>query len=125
MQASDLLDQLAQFTGSETFTRHSLIPRVLMTEGVIFLANKAGAHWLADAIASYLFHERGRAEPFQVWRLGVDATMRRAELTMTDSNSRTPLITQKLDYTDFPLNEIEVWLIAEGDHWVLMLPTEY
>lgn len=42
MHASDLLQQLAQLTGSETLTRHSLVRRVLMTEGVVFLANAAG-----------------------------------------------------------------------------------
>lgn len=125
MDASDLLNHLAQFTGSETFTRHSLIPRVLMTEGVVFLANEAGAHWLTDAVASYLCHESARREPFQVWRLAVNCLTRSGQLTMTDGNNSTSLITQTLDYTDFPLAEIDLWLVADGENWVLMLPREY
>ena len=125
METSDLLNHLAQFTGSETFTRHPLIPRVLMTEGVVFLADKAGAHWLTDAIGSYLYHDRIRGELFQVWKLTVDCLAHCGELTMTDGNSSAPLISQTLDYTDFPLAEINLWLVAEGEHWVLMLPTEY
>jgi hypothetical protein len=121
----DLHAQLAQFTGSETFTRHPLVHRVLLTEGVVFLANAAGAHWLTDAIASYLGDHRARREAFQVWRLKVDLQSRRAELVMTDGNSSTPIITQALDYTDFPLDEIAMWLVAESEHWVLMLPSEY
>ena len=66
---SDLRAQLAQFNGSETFTRHPLIPRILLTEGMVSLARAAAAHWLTDAIGSYLCNDRARAEPFQVWRL--------------------------------------------------------
>lgn len=125
MQSTELRTQLAQFTGSATFTRHALIPRMLMTEGIVYLASAAAAHWLTDAIGSYLFDLRAQQEPFQVWRLAVDAQSRRAVLYMTDGNASDPIITQQIDYTDFPLPQIDLWLVADGEHWVLMLPTEY
>ena len=125
MQPTELLNHLAQFTGSETFTRHALRRSMLMTEGVVFLAEAAQAHWLTDAIASYQHDQRVRAEEFQVWRLDVDVQARRAALTMSDGNSRSPIITQAIEYTDFPLDLIEMWMVASGDHWVLMLPSEY
>ena len=125
MTAAEFRSQLAHFTGSETFTRHSLARSLLMTEGVAFLAQHAHAHWLTDAIASYLDDARARREEFQAWRLDVDAATRRATLTMTNGNSTTPIITQALDYTDFPLGEITLWLVASGNHRVLMLPQEY
>jgi len=125
MQPTDLLNHLAQFTGSETFTRHALRRSMLMTEGAVFLAEAAQAHWLTDAIASYQHDQRVRAEEFQVWRLDVDVQARRAALTMSDGNSRSPIITQAIEYTDFPLDLIEMWMVASGDHWVLMLPSEY
>jgi hypothetical protein len=122
---SNLREQLAQFTGSEIFTRHGLVRRMLMTEGIVFLAERACAHWLVDAVGSYLFDERAIREEFQVWRLTVDLKNQRGELLMTDGNSQTPIIQQTLDYTDFPLENIALWLIADGEHWVLMLPNEY
>ena len=125
MQSNDIRTQLAQFTGSSTFTRHALIPRMLMTEGTVYLASAAAAHWLTDAIGSYLLDLRAQQEPFQVWRLAVDTQSRRAVLTMTDGNGSEPIITQQIDYTDFPLDQIDLWLVADGEHWVLMLPTEY
>jgi hypothetical protein len=82
---SDLRAQLAQFIGSETLTRHSLVRRVLLTEGVMFLAKAAGAYWLTDAIASYFCHDRARAEAFQVRSLNVNVQSRSAELTMTET----------------------------------------
>lgn len=125
MHPSELLNQLTQFTGSETFTRHALRRSMLMTEGVVFLAEAAKAHWLADAIASYQHDARACAEEFQVWRLAVDAHTRAATLAMTDGNSTAPIITQQIDFTDFPLDEIALWLVASGSHRVLMLPGEY
>lgn len=125
MHPTDLLAQLAHFTGGENFTRHGLVRPMLMTEGVVFLAEAAVAHWLTDAIASYLHDARAKREEFQVWQLSVDGITRRAVLSMTDGNSAKPIITQALAYTDFPLDEITLWLVASGDHRVLMLPSEY
>ncbi len=125
MHPTQLITQLAQFTGSETFTRHGLAQSVLMTEGVVFLAQHAQAHWLTDAIASYLHDARAKREEFQVWQLAVDTGTRRAVLSMTDGNSTKPIITQAIDHTDFPLDAITLWLVASGNHRVLMLPSEY
>jgi hypothetical protein len=125
MEDQTLAAQLAHFTGSQTRARHALVRSVLLTEGVAFLAEAAGSHWLTDAIASYVHDPRASAEPFQAWRLAVDPITRRATLTMTDGNSDKAIITQQLDYTDFPLDEIAIWLIAEGTSWVMMLPSEY
>ena len=125
MHPTQLQAALAQFTGSETFTRHGLAQSVLMTEGVVFLAQHAQAHWLTDAIASNLHDARAKREEFQVWQLAVDGCTRRAVLSMTDGNSTKPIITQAIDHTDFPLDEITLWLVASGNHRVLMLPSEY
>lgn len=125
MEAQLLAAQLAQFTGSVTFTRHSLARSLLMTDGVAFLADAAGAHWLTDAIASYQHEARARAEAFQVWSLVVEASTKKAVLAMTDGNSSIQIIRQEIDYTDFPLAEIVLWAIAQGEERVLMLPSEY
>lgn len=125
MDANELQAHLAHFTGSASLTRHGLLRSVLMTEGVVFLAHAAAANWLTDAIGSYVHDATASAEQFQAWRLAVDPVTRSATLTMTDGNSDQPIITQELDYTDFPLDEIVIWLIAEGTRWIMMLPSEY
>ena len=125
MEEQTLTAQLAQFTGSTTFTRHGLVRSMLMTEGVAFLADQAGAHWLMDAIASYQHEARARAEPFQAWSLVVDAGTRSVVLAMTDGNSSRQIIRQEIACTDFPLAKIELWAISDGDHRVIMLPSEY
>ena len=54
-------DDLRHFTGGVTRYRHGLNRRVIYTEGVQFLAEKAGAYGLIDVIASYLRHPESAA----------------------------------------------------------------
>ncbi len=88
------------------------------TDGVQYVAEKGGAHWLLDAIFSYR-----RKEPFQVWRLEVTEKdeKRSATLTMKEDSGRKPKVTQQIMFTDFPLDSVEMWLI-DG---VLILHSEY
>ncbi len=125
LMTNNIRDQLAQFTGSASFTRHHLLRRMVMTESVKWLANEAQAHWLTDAIASYQHEPHITAEHFQAWRLQVDVATNRATLSMADGNSDVAIMRHEIAYTDFPLAEITLWLIAQGAHLVLMRPSEY
>ncbi len=106
-------------------TRHGLTRRIFMTQGVVFLAEQAQAHWLTDLIISHQVDPRVCAEPFQVWTLSVDMDNHSALATMSDGNSAQPVTRQEIPWTDFPLPEITIWLVQEGDHWVMLLPSEY
>ena len=121
----ELQSALARFTSSDTLTRHGLTRRILMTQGVVFLAEQAQAHWLTDLIVAHQADPRVRLEPFQVWTLSVEAATRNAVATMTDGNSTQPATRQDIPWTDFPLPEITLWFVQEGDHWVMLLPSEY
>lgn len=113
MTGEELKAALRQFTGTEHYYR-TLFGR--HTDGVQFLACEAGAFWLVDAIFSHR-----RREPFQVWRLAVDLEQKTCVLTMQEDTGQPELVRQEIPYTDFPMAEIELWLI-DG---VLILPSEY
>lgn len=134
-----LLAELPHYTGSESFTRHSLRRSLLMTEGVTYLAETAGAYWLTDIVASYQHTPACKAQPFQVWTLLVRGNAKHspaihygpnetrlpkqfdAVVIMTDGNDDTkPIITQRIPFTDFPLSSVTLWL----ENNVLMLPGE-
>ena len=67
-------NMLAQFTGSERFYRHALVRNVIFTEGVKYVADTAGAHWLIDEIAlAQKYAPKLRHEDFQHWELVVSA----------------------------------------------------
>jgi hypothetical protein len=114
----ELLAGLAMHTGTETWFRH-WTGRCTYTEGVKYLADTAGAYWLIDLVASWCAHQKLRGEEFVAWKL----TVRRdhtATVTADDGNDHV-LITQDIPFTDFPLEEVTLYLI-DG---VLLLPSEY
>jgi hypothetical protein len=111
---------LAQFSGSETVFRHSLMRHIRYTEGVQFVAERAGAYWLVDDIAfGQATIAELKDEEFQVWKLTVrpDQT---ATLVCEDGNDRV-IISKELTFTDFPLPEFALWFTDN----TLLLPSEY
>jgi len=114
---------LALFSGSEQFVRHGLNRKYICTEGVQFLAERAGAYWLLDKIALHGSRKIDK-EDFQVWKLTINAD-RTATLTTGDGNDDV-IKREKLTYTDFPLAEITLWAVRnEFDGFTIMLPSEY
>jgi hypothetical protein len=112
---------LKQFCGSETVTRWSSLFNDVLTEGCEYVAEKAQAYWLFDAISSHL--------------LELDADMVVSTLTvrengvtlaLTDGNNE-PLRTQHIEFTDFPEEgDFVIWsLKRELGAYVHMLPSEY
>jgi hypothetical protein len=119
VQDEKLEAELAQFISSDTIYRHG-ISKMLYTEGVQHLAEKAECYWLLDAIASWQFKTKVSRELFQVWTLTVNQK-KEALLTCVRDTGAKPLATQRIEYTDFPLPEIKLYL-CDG---TLMLPSEY
>lgn len=71
----DLEHELHKFSGSESYTnlRYPWLrdKRFLLTDGANYLAQKAKAFWLMDAIASHQTNKKVASEGFQGWRLFV------------------------------------------------------
>ena len=121
MEKSDiavLKAELRQFTGSETFYSSSLYRGYVYTEGVKHLAGEAEAYWLIDYILSYQLDPNLTEQPFQVWKMTVQDNS--ATISVEDGNDKN-IATFSIAYTDFPLEEITLWLIDK----TLLLPSEY
>ena len=110
---------LRQFTGTEHWYRHPLMRRVLYTDGVKYLAEQGGAYWLIDIIAFAQIELAVTDADFQAWTLAVHED-RRAALISTDGNANA-LHRQTIPFTDFPLNEITLWVEAR----TILLPSEH
>ena len=110
LTATDLL----QFTGTMDYHKH-WTGRVVFSDGVLYMAEHAGAFWLIDAIISH-----SRRESFQIWELhkNEDNT---AALIMIEDIGLPELVRREIPYTDFPLDDIKLYLIKG----VLLLPSEY
>ena len=111
--------ELARFTGTENWYRHSVAKTVRYTDGMLFLAERAGAYWLIDEIA---FAQKGEpalaGEEFQLWTLMVEGNT--AVLRCEDGNGGR-LLEKRIEYTDFPEPGIKLHF-TDG---VIMLPGEY
>ena len=128
MDATELQSGLAQFYGSQSFFRHGLCRSLIYTEGVQWLAENAEAHWLLDAIASW--QSKCRRDPMlrdmQFWTL---KKVEKGWELLCERDAGDVAFKQKIPRTDFPLDEIKLWVEVGGDpegnrRWVLMLPSE-
>ncbi len=123
---------LAQFTGSTTWFRHSFNRAVIYTEGIQYLMEHGKAYWLVDAIASHIgsreFNKAAAKDDriglLHFWKLAVRPD-HSATLTAVPDSGEPPFIQQEIPFTDFPLEEIDVWAQGNGDGYTLMLPSEY
>ena len=116
LQAADL----AQFTGTEHWYAHSLIRSITYTDGVKFMAEKAGAYWLIDEVATNQLDPKISAEAFQVWKLVVNTEKSTAVLTCEDGDYNE-VFRKEITFTDFPLPEITLWYTNR----TILLPSEY
>lgn len=127
MTPEQLISNLAQFTGTECYYRYGL-GITFLTDGVKYLADNAGCYWLVDIIASYQRqlskHADYRLQTIQFWKLKVNED-KSAVVTCVADSGEPPVITQKIDWTDFPLPEIDIWVGVEPDKTVALLPSEY
>jgi hypothetical protein len=111
--------QLTLFTGTEKYYRISR--RHLLTDGTKYVAETAGAFWLMDAVASHL-GELGTDDWFVFVRITV--TNASAVLRYEDGSGNVRA-QQAVPYTDFLMPELVLYACWDGEHWVLMLPSEY
>ena len=123
MKTVEQIEQnMLQAIGTTKYIKH-FTGALVFTDGVEQLREDADCYWLVDAIASYR-----RTEPFQVWELVVNAD-KSAVLTMKEDSGRKPKVTQKIGYTDFPLEKIELWVeegyVGDSPCMVLLLPSEH
>jgi len=119
MNTKELSSMLRQFTGTEHYYR--LHKEVVLTDGAKYLADEARCYWLMDAIASYIRFFQTK-EYFACCKLVVSNGS--AVLTIDDGNGNI-LATQNIEYTDFPLEQINLYGVWSNQFWVIMLTSEY
>ena len=133
--ASEIEHGLSQFGGSEEYHRLSpLHGKLVATDGVAWLAEKADAYWLVDAIAAWqpTAQKDEMLRNFQLWTLTKNRADHQhpqgARLTCwrdTDNEA----FHRDMEFTDFPLDGIRLYACS-GEYGgrpviILMLTGEY
>ncbi|MCL2187775.1 MAG: hypothetical protein FWC16_01940 [Defluviitaleaceae bacterium] len=115
----EILEIISNPPFAERYSRFSSIQHYpVATGGVIALAEAAGCYWFLDIIGSYQTNKR--LDPhFQVWKLAVNHEDDTA--VAGGYNDTELIIKQDIPYTDFPLDELNLYLM-DG---VILLPSEY
>ena len=108
---------LTAFIGTETWHRHPINRSTLLTDGVVYFADQAGAWWFLDIVATEVmrFH---RMKPFLVIDLIVNDGQ--ADIRVTDGNDAM-LFKRHIHFTDAPEG---LWRFYLTDN-VVLLPSEY
>lgn len=117
----ELEADLQQFTGTDHYYKYMF--NVVLTDGTKYLADRAGAYWLMDVVASFQTAKKVACEHFQTWNLNVQDD-KKATVVADDGNGNV-IARQKIPYTDFPLRSQRLYLVNDGRYRVLMLPSEY
>lgn len=123
--AEDITEYLANCNGFENHHVHPFGRGTTYSDGVKYVAEKAGAYWLIDAIMSHQSAKvKAACDGFQHWKLTKNKTGSGAKLVCSDGgkdgNKARAVVTQRIEFTDFPLPGIEFYL----ENNVLMLKAE-
>ena len=123
--AEVLKNNLRQFTGTEHYWRYSpLFPNVVLTDGAKYLADQAGAYWLMDVISSHMPKVKDYFAIAWFYKIDSEWCFRLlSDLPIEDDT--VEWAHQKIEFSDFPLNEIKLYVAKQDDLWVILLPSEY
>ena len=112
-----LEEELRQFTSTQNYFKH--FPRLLYTDGIQHLAERAGCYWLIDLVGSY--QPRLLDTPVQIWEVAVNKD-KSALVTIVEEEDGEPVkVSQTIPLTDFPLQNFSFYTI-DG---VMLLRSEY
>lgn len=122
MQAQESLSarlraDLSAFIGTETWHRHALNRRMLVTDGVKYFAETAKCYWFLDIVATEVFSLQA-SHPFLL--ITIDVREGQADIRASDGND-VVLFKRHIHFTDAPAGN---WRFYLTDN-VMLLPSEY
>jgi Family of unknown function (DUF6876) len=122
MEIFQIQRALKHFTGTESYHKH-LFPgksAILLSDGCDFIRTHCNAHWLFDAILSYQLEKVLKGINFQLVELRQSKKNLSWLLTFREDSNLKPLISQVIEFSDFPLDYLKLYVI-DG---ICLLPSE-
>lgn len=113
-----IANELRHFIGTEQYYK-SIVPTLVYTDGIQYMAEKCGAYWLIDLVASYQTKKFKASYGFQLWKITLIED-NKAVVTCKEDTGRPNIVEQHIEFTDFPFDY--EFYVVDG---VLMVKTEY
>jgi hypothetical protein len=126
MNANFSLDELKHFSGSDEIFKH-WISKMHYTEGVRYLAHEAGAYWLIDEIACIILPRLLKENKDWFYTIELSVSSDHSAIVIIGDGNDNIHLKHRINWTDFPVKEkpVKFYLCDSGDHYCLMLPSEY
>lgn len=122
---NDLQSNLQMFCGTENYYR--IYPRLLLTDGVKYLADEAECFWLIDIIRSVSHLLNRDEDEFFVLKLTVNEN-KSAVVSIDHGTGEDDEIvySQAIGFSDFPIKEQSLYIQKNEElGLIVMLPSEY
>jgi hypothetical protein len=123
MNAVDIQTELQCFHGTSKYYKH-LFPGkspIALTDGCKYVRDELKANWLFDTILIYQDDPKLKKVNFQIWELTQLKKDLSWSLTCKEDTGKKPIISQSIEFSDFPTDYIRIWVIGS----VALLPSEY
>jgi len=121
LSAQEIKYNLGNFYGSQGYYEFSpLFSRIYLSDGTKYIAESCEAYWLMDLIANHI--PSIGDDWFAVAKLTVKGS--ECKFVIEDGNGNV-IASQDIDFTDFPLDEITLFVERGDDNWVILLPGEH
>lgn len=108
--------------GANFMTRHPLSRRFIYSDGVKDLA-ELGIYWLLDIIGTEVIKAIG--DSFELGIVKVWVANDAAVITLEMNDEDPPAWRRQIEYTDMPDGEWQFFVQWDGEHYTMILPSEY
>lgn len=117
LDKQEILNELPNFYGTECY--YAVHDKFVLTDGAKYIAESCDAFWLMDVIWSYITKYE---DIFAVAKL----IKRESDWLFTiDDGNDNIWAEQIIEYSDFPLDGIKLYVVKSEIGWVVMLTGEY
>ena len=113
MNTYEIKRALRQFTGTEKYWKHLYPGRspLTITDGCRWVRETLNCHWLFDSILIFQTDKRLKGVNFQIWTLQQQKKDLTWVLSCKEDSNLKPLVSQVIEYSDFPLDYIKLYVI--------------
>ena len=102
--SEELENIMSYATGTEGYTRYGLFNKILLTDGVVMFAEKAGCFWFLDEVTLLLKKMFQKAPDEYLFSINLKVKNEKAKIIVTDGNCNK-IIEKRIAYTDCPSGE--------------------